>query len=216
MYASLSFWQMSMIGQCVYNNCVLEYHRLTFLNSCESFCKAWFDRSICYSRSYCCNCCPVAQIWPRNQTLKCRKSLASNLFLCCLTWSLTSWWRTSLKSNLQPLQTTVRMTALSQEWSRVTRGVMRSGQSAGEIGAQLAWRTGTESVAGQSERTLGELWEALGCFQLNVRCICSVFVCSTGCFVQGSMQNTVREASVNNHSRRFLPLYHVSGTVWAR
>lgn len=99
MYASLSFWQMSTIGQCVYNNCVLEYHRLTFLNSCESFCKAWFDRSICYSRSYCCNRCPVAQIWPRNQTLKCRKSLASNLFLCCLTWSLTSWWRTSLKSN---------------------------------------------------------------------------------------------------------------------
>lgn len=116
MNASLSFQssQMSMVGQCVHNNCVLEDHKLS-LNSCKSFCKAWFDRSICYARSYCCNC-PLAYIWARNQALKCSKSLAFNLFLCCLTWSLTSRRRASLKSSLQPHQTAVRMTALVHGW----------------------------------------------------------------------------------------------------
>ena len=35
---------------------------------------------------------------------------------------------------------------------------------------------GTEGEAGQSERTLGELCEVVGCFRLNPKCICSVIV----------------------------------------
>lgn len=56
------------------------------------------------------------------------------------------------------------------------------GQSAGETGTWLAWRTETEGEAGWSERTLNRV--RAGLFQVNLRCICSETVCSSECFVQ--------------------------------